>query len=154
MSAVTIQGKKFGSKDQIPFKLSGFAPYNATAEQNRFYTDTQKKHTGIHKPSAVDRVSVIVKGLGAYAASKNPFSSENRFLRARDAAQDEYKKWQTNHEHASDVEKTAKLAEYIAEVQKLRRKYGDLKGGKKRSRKYSKSSKSKSRKNRKTRSRK
>ena len=106
------------------------------------------------RPSVLGKFYGIAKGLSTYVASSNPLSSKNRFLRARDAAHDEFKKWLTKHKHASHDEKTAKFAEYNAEVQELRRKYGDLKGGKKRSRKYRKNRKTRSRKNRKTRSRK
>jgi hypothetical protein len=138
------------TKHDDPARLIYLRPGETDAEYRARmgYSPATPKST-IHKdhsPSVVDRVSVIAKGLGAYAASKYPFSFENK----RDAALDEYKKWKTEHPHASAHEIKAKFDEYNQKVQELRRKHG----GKKKSRKSRKSGKSKSRKNRKTRSRK
>jgi hypothetical protein len=89
--SVTIKGKTYGSKDQIPYELSGFAPYNATAEQNRFYTNTQKKHTGInkdHSPSVFDRLSNVGRQASNFARNvmsdfKHPLSVVNEYKRFR-----------------------------------------------------------------------
>jgi hypothetical protein len=137
------------TKHDDPARLIYLRPGETDAEYRKrmgFSPGTPK--STIHKDhtSVFDRVSVIAKGLGAYAASKNPLSNENRFERARDAAQDEYKKWKIANPNASPNQK---FAEYNQKVQELRERYSIKRGGKKKSKKSSKS-----RKNRKTRSRK
>ena len=106
----------------------------------------------IHKkysPSVFRRVSDIAKVLGAYAASKNPYSFEN----LRDDALDNYQR--LHKDATNDDERTAILNEYNAHVEKLRKFFKIVKkGGKNKSRKSRKNRKTRSRKNRKTRSRK
>jgi hypothetical protein len=148
---MTEHGTAKEAKDAANMRTGNYAdakPYDR-GTLNKLHYGIQKPHS----PSVFDRVYAGLHNLQKLA-SHLPLSSTNRFIRARNAAQDEYKKWQTEHKDDSDEVKTAKLDEYIERVKQLRRKYGDLKGGKKRSRKSRKNRKTRSRKNRKTRSRK
>jgi hypothetical protein len=110
---------------------------------------TPWKHSGIRKPSVLDRVSAGLQNIKKFA-SHLPISSEYWKIRANNKALDEYQKWNIANRkkatkyQATDEQKVARFNEYEA----------SLKGGKNKSRKSRKNRKTRSRKNRKTRSRK